>query len=181
MTPADQIISLFETRGQGAYFGERVSQLEHALQSAHFAQKDGAGNQLIVAALLHDVGHLLHDQGETIADEGVDTRHEELGEAWLKKHFPASVYEPVHLHVAAKRYLCATDKNYFRELSPASVQSLQLQGGPMSESEVATFESNPFFKDAVRLRHWDDLAKIVGLEVAPLKDYREMISSVAIS
>ena len=180
MTVADEIFSLFETKGEDSYFGEPVSQLEHALQAAHFAQQEGATPELVAAALLHDIGHIAEDMPEDIADHGIDAHHEDLGQAWLAKRFGPEVYEPVRLHVAAKRYLCATEPEYFAKLSPASVQSLQLQGGPMSREEISRFETSPFFKDAVRLRHWDDLAKIPGLETAGMQSYRHLIESCGI-
>jgi phosphonate degradation associated HDIG domain protein len=168
----EEIVALFERRGAEAYFGEAVSQLEHALQAAHQAVRENASNALVVAALLHDVGHLLHDLPEDVADGGVDARHEEVGETWLARHFGPEVTEPVRLHVAAKRYLCATDPEYCARLSPASVQSLALQGGPFGEAEVREFERHPYFREAVRLRRWDDAAKVPGLEVPGLEAYR---------
>ncbi len=98
-----------------------------------------------------------------------------------RSDFGPEVYEPVHLHVAAKRYLCATDPAYFTRLSPASVQSLQLQGGPMSADEIAAFESNPYFREAVRLRHWDDKAKVPGLATASLLSYSNLILQTSVS
>ena len=129
MNVIDEILWLFETRGDEAYFGEPVSQKDHALQAAHRAEQEGAPASLVAAALLHDVGHLVHDLPEDIADRGLDGCHESAGEAWLARHFPPEVTEPVRLHVAAKRYLCKTDSQYLAQLSPASVQSLALQGG----------------------------------------------------
>ena len=174
----EQIVELFDKKGDEAYFGENVSQLEHALQSAALAVEAGADNTLVVAALLHDIGHLTHEEGEDAADRGIDTRHEDDGEAWLSQYFPPSVTEPIKLHVAAKRYLCATDSQYLSILSEASVKSLELQGGPMSEQEVAEFEANPFYKEAVELRRWDDTAKVVGLEVPTLEFYVDRIRAV---
>ena len=139
--------------------------------------RSGSAPALVVAALLHDVGHLLHGLGEDIAQQGVDGQHEEVGEAWLRTHFPPAVTEPVRLHVSAKRYLCATDPRYASTLSPASQQSLLLQGGNMTPQEVTDFEGNPFWEDAVRLRYWDDTAKVVGLEVPPLSHYRSALEA----
>jgi [1-hydroxy-2-(trimethylamino)ethyl]phosphonate dioxygenase len=178
MNTVDEILKLLEERGQGSYFGEPVSQLEHALQCAHLASQDGADSELIAAALLHDVGHLLHHEGEDIADRGSDAEHEHLGEAWLSAHFGPAVTHPIALHVAAKRYLCATDSSYLGKLSPASVQSLELQGGAMNAQEVADFEANKFAGAAVRLRRWDDLAKEEGLKVPGLEQYRKTLESV---
>lgn len=178
MTTTDEILNLFRERGDTAYYGEPVSQTEHALQAADLAVREGAAPALVVAALLHDVGHLIHGLGENVANQGVDARHEEAGERWLAARFGPEVTEPVRLHVAAKRYLCMVDPEYVAGLSPASTLSLQLQGGPMSAAEVADFEGNPHFADAVRLRHWDDTAKVPGLAVPDLPAYRERITSL---
>jgi phosphonate degradation associated HDIG domain protein len=172
-----QIIELFESRGDEAYFGEPVSQKEHALQAAFHAEQDGAPDLLVVAALLHDSGHLLHGLSEEIADRGLDGRHESIGEAWLARHFGPGITEPVRLHVAAKRYLCAVQPTYHDQLSPASIQSMALQGGPMSAAEVVAFERNPHVHAAVRLRRWDDLAKIPSLPVPGLEHYRARLEA----
>jgi [1-hydroxy-2-(trimethylamino)ethyl]phosphonate dioxygenase len=181
MTAADEITAIFSKRGESSYFGEPVSQLEHALQAAHFARQEDAPEHLVVAALVHDIGHLVENNPENIADLGIDAKHEEIGESWLAQRFGPEVYEPVHLHVAAKRYLCATDPGYLSRLSPASVQSLQLQGGPMPAEEIAAFESNRYFHDAVRLRYWDDQAKMPGLETAGLPSYLDLIQQASLS
>jgi len=172
MTIVDEVCELFATKGHEAYVGEPVSQLEHALQAAYHAEQAGASDALVVAALLHDVGHLIHRLPEDAADHGIDTRHEQLGQAWLRQYFGPAVTEPVRLHVPAKRYLCATDSGYLAQLSPASVQSLQLQGGPFGDLETREFESNPWYRDAVSLRRWDDLAKVSGMAVPALDHYR---------
>src|SRR5262249_43366742 len=112
MNVVDVITRLFETGGNAAYFGEPVSQTEHALQTAHLAESEGAPDSLVVAALLHDVGHLLDGLPESIADTGIDGRHEAGGSEWLSRHFGPAVVDPVRLHVAAKRYLCAVDPGY---------------------------------------------------------------------
>jgi len=174
----EQIFAMFKANGESAYFGENVSQLEHALQSAYLAEEVKVSTELVVAALLHDVGHLLHGLDETIADKGVDGKHEEIGEAWLSRHFPPEVTEPVRLHVSAKRYLCSTDKGYLEQLSPASQLSFRLQGGLMSPEEVSAFENNPHFREAIQLRYWDDEAKIPNLEVPPLEHYRAHLAAV---
>ena len=177
MTAIDEIRAAFAKRGHEGY-GEGVSQLEHALQCAVFAERDGAAEPLVVATLLHDIGHMLHDLPEDIADQGVDTQHESLGSAWLSQHFGPEVSEPVRLHVAAKRYLCATDAKYRAQLSPASEQSLVLQGGPFTAEEIAEFERHPFYRAAVALRHWDDLAKVPGMAVPGLDHYRPLLARV---
>jgi phosphonate degradation associated HDIG domain protein len=180
MTIVDDIIRLFETQGHAAYYGEPVSQKEHALQTAHQAEQEGASSALIVAALLHDIGHLLRRLPEDIAARGVDSRHEAAGETWLARHFGPAVTEPVKLHVAAKRYLCAVEPDYQGQLSPASVQSLHLQGGPFGRDEIAAFEKNPHYREAVQLRRYDDQAKIPGWEVPGLEHYRERLEAAVL-
>lgn len=174
----EDILDLFARRGAAAYHGEAVSQEEHALQAADLAGREGAPDALVVAALLHDVGHLLDGQDEDLADRGIDGHHEEAGCAWLGRHFGPEVTEPIRLHVAAKRYLCAVDPAYLDGLSPASRLSLKLQGGPMGPAEIAAFEANPYFRDAVRLRHWDDAAKVPGLPVPGPSHYRDRLEAM---
>lgn len=177
MSIVDEIIQLFRDHGAGLYFGESVTETEHGLQSALLAEQSGAKPSLVVAALLHDIGHLLHEQGEDVADRGIDARHENAGAAWLARHFGPAVVDPVRLHVAAKRYLCATDPAYRSRLSPASEKSLMLQGGPMTADEIGAFEAEPHFRDAVALRHWDDQAKVVGQAVPPIERYRDDLAA----
>lgn len=174
-TLPEQILRLFEARGHSRYGGEAVSQQEHALQAAMFAERDSAPPALIVAALLHDVGHLLHQLPADAPEQGIDDRHETLAARWLARHFEADVVEPVRLHVAAKRYLCAVDADYHRALSPPSIKSLQLQGGPMTPPEAREFESQPHFDAAVRLRRWDDDAKIVGLATPDVRHFLKYV------
>jgi gamma-butyrobetaine dioxygenase len=131
MSAIDDIMSLFQIKGSAPNGGEKVSQLEHALQCAHLAQSANAPPSMVAAALLHDIGHLL--------DDAPNAPHEHLGYSWVAEHFPETVSEPVRLHVAAKRYLCATDGGYHDQLSPASVQSLHIQGGPMTDTELDAF------------------------------------------
>ena len=180
MSLAADILALYESRGTQAYFGERVSTVEHSLQAAHFAQAEAAPEALVVAALLHDIGHLLQDVPDAIEDWTLDARHEEVGARWLARRFDAAVCEPVRLHVRAKRYLCATDAGYFAHLSSASVHTLKLQGGPMSASEVTQFESQPWWREALRVRRWDDQGKVAGLKTLALRDYVPLIERLAI-
>lgn len=178
MTPAEileRIDKLFAERGAAEYRGEAVTQLEHALQAATFAEHEGLAAEAIAAALLHDIGHLLHGYGEDCADQGIDDRHEELGVRFLSCGFGMAVTEPVRLHVAAKRYLTATQPGYSAELSPASIQSLALQGGPMTLSEVREFESQPYFSLVVKVRECDDRAKVIGLATPPLAYFRKYL------
>jgi [1-hydroxy-2-(trimethylamino)ethyl]phosphonate dioxygenase len=171
MTIIAEIQSLLEGRAEGRYGLTLINQQQHALQAAMLAERDGLSDAMVTAALLHDVGHLVHDLGENPADHGVDDRHEELGNAWLVQHFGPEVTEPVRLHVAAKRYLCAVEPDYYGKLSPDSVKSLALQGGPMSAEEVAAFEALPQHADAVRLRRYDEQAKVKGLETPPVAHF----------
>lgn len=180
MTIVDQILHLFREKGQGLYFGEAVTETAHALQTAHLAETAGAGPELVAAALLHDIGHLLHGLPEDIADHEIDGRHEEGGAAWLERHFGPAVVDPVRLHVAAKRYLCAVDPSYQAGLSPSSQLSLRLQGGPLSAAEVERFQKEPHYKAAVALRRWDDTAKIPDLLVPDLEHYRPCLEAVLI-
>lgn len=178
MSRADKVWSeieaIFARRGADSY-GEGVSQLTHALQCATLAERAHAPASEIVAALLHDIGHLIHDLPETIADEGIDTEHESLGAAWLSQHFNAAVSDPVRLHVAAKRYLCAVEPGYFAELSPASVQSLELQGGPMDAALQAGFLGEPLHEAAIRLRRFDDEGKDPAMVTPPLGHFRRYV------
>jgi phosphonate degradation associated HDIG domain protein len=161
MTVMNEIRAAFARRGNETY-GEGISQLDHALQCAAFAERDGANAALVTATLLHDIGHLLHDLPADVADSGIDTQHEASGSAWLSRHFGLAVTEPVRMHVAAKRYLATMEPGYFERLSDASKLSLRLQGGPMSETQAVAFAAEPFFADAIRLRRWDEEGKIVG-------------------
>jgi [1-hydroxy-2-(trimethylamino)ethyl]phosphonate dioxygenase len=176
----DEIIELFARRGGDVYLGEPVSQLEHALQTAFQAEQAGAPDTLIAAALLHDVGHLLHKFPDDIAGRGVDVRHEQVGAIWLARHFPRAVTEPIRLHVAAKRYMCAMDGEYQRGLSSASIRSLALQGGPMSDEEVREFEAAPYARDGARLRRWDDLAKVVGSKAPGFQQYQSLLEKLSV-
>jgi phosphonate degradation associated HDIG domain protein len=179
MTLVDQVLAIYAERGAEAYFGEALSVTEHALQAAYFAQLDGAPPALIVASLLHDIGHLIDPVAERIEEWRSDARHEIGGARWLARHFEAAVSEPVRLHVAAKRYLCASDAGYLRLLSPASVRTLQLQGGAMRSAEIAGFEAQPYHRESVRLRRYDDRAKIAGLSTPRLEHYVPLMERLA--
>lgn len=177
MNPIDEIFELLERRGGADYGGERLSQLEHALQCAALAEAAGADAALISAALLHDIGHLVHDLGRAPAARGIDDRHEMRGREWLSARFGQAVTEPVRLHVDAKRYLTATDPGYFATLSPGSVRSLELQGGPFSADLAAGFIRLPYAPEAVRLRRWDEDAKVPGKPTPGLKHFRRYLEA----
>ncbi len=172
----DRIFEAFREKG-GRSYGENVTELQHALQCATFAEQEGEPASMIVACLLHDYGHLVHDLGEDIADRGVDARHECLGANRLAKWFSDEIVEPVRLHVPAKRYLCWKDAAYLQALSEASMQSLGLQGGVMSDDEARGFESLPHYKTALRLRYFDDLGKVPEMQTPDLEHYRSMIEA----
>jgi len=173
---ADEVLDLFAVGGDSLYGGEGVTQLEHGLQAATLAEQEGADSELIVAALLHDIGHLLHDLPDDAPDRGVDDVHERLGAEWLRDRFPPAVLEPVRLHVESKRYLCATEPGYWEALSEPSKVSLELQGGRMDPEQCEAFRGGPHFDAAIRLRRWDDLAKVVGLTTPPLEHFTPHIT-----
>jgi gamma-butyrobetaine dioxygenase len=150
---------LFASEGAAEYLGEPVTQAEHMLQAAALAERDGAAPALIAAALLHDVGHFTGAVSGHELMRGTDNKHSDTGAAWLAQWFGPEVTEPVRLHVAAKRYLCAVEPGYAALLSEASVYTLSVQGGPMSEAEASAFGASPHAEAACRLRRWDDLAK----------------------
>lgn len=180
MTHLEHLYSLFVEHGHSEYGGEPVTQLEHALQCAHMAEQESAPATLIAAALLHDVGHLLHSLPDDAPDRGIDDHHESSAANYLRKVFPADVWEPIRMHVLAKRYLCSTVPQYLSQLSPPSVISLELQGGPMQANEIALFESSPYFDDALRLRHWDDMGKVVGLATPTLDHFWSYVTTASI-
>jgi [1-hydroxy-2-(trimethylamino)ethyl]phosphonate dioxygenase len=165
----ERITDILTLKAGNRYGLSAINQRQHALQAAWLAERMGCSDALIVASLLHDIGHMVHDLGEDPAACGVDDRHEQLGHEFLLAWFGPGVTEPVRLHVAAKRYLCATEADYFSQLSRDSVQSLSLQGGPMSEEEVAAFGAIAQAADAVRLRRFDERAKVRGLETPPVE------------
>ncbi|MBS1811425.1 MAG: HD domain-containing protein [Acidobacteria bacterium] len=172
----NQVFALYETRGHRQY-GEEVTELQHALQCAMFAERAGEPAHIVAACLLHDYGHLLHDLGEDIAELGVDARHEELGADALANLFITEVVEPVRLHVAAKRYWGWRQPNYFDSLSEASQRSLLLQGGVMTAKEAEQFVSHPYAFAAIWLRRYDDAAKVTDLTTPSLETYRSRLEA----
>jgi len=178
MKTIDDVLKLFREHGDSEYGGEAVTQLEHALQCAWLAEKENAPAHLIAAALLHDVGHLLHDLPDDAPDKGIDDAHEDSGYFYLTQMFPDSVTMPIKLHVASKRYLCATQPGYTQKLSEPSLVSLNLQGGPMSREEVQQFENNPHYEDAVRVRFWDDTGKEAGLQTPSIEHFEKYLKEL---
>ena len=173
----DEIRALFARWG-AHHYDEELSQLAHALQTAALAEQAGADDALVVAALLHDLGHLLElEAGRASTD--VDRRHQVTGAQHLADLFPAAVTRPIALHVDAKRYLCAIDPAYQSTLSEGSTRSLERQGGPMSQVECDEFEQQDGFQDAVSLRRWDDLGKVDGLDVGTFDRHRPRLDAVA--
>jgi phosphonate degradation associated HDIG domain protein len=171
----DRILELLETAGQSAYFGEPVTQLEHALECAQLARDGGADEEMIIAALLHDIGHLLEEEGLHHDAVGV-IDHDAVGARYLRERgFSDRVAQLVSGHVAAKRYLTLKNPSYFARLSPASVATLQLQGGPMTAEEAAGFGHDPLFEQKLRLRSWDEQGKLPGWAVSPLSSYRSLL------
>lgn len=170
-TISGKLREMVASRGADLYGGEAVTQEQHALQCAELAEREGAPSSLIVAALLHDIGHLFEDDFDKALVNDEDRYHENLGERFLKDWFGANVTEPVRLHVAAKRYLCAVESDYHNGLSEASRHSLKLQGGPMSAEEVVAFERLPHWQEAVRLRRWDDLGKDPDMKTRDLEHF----------
>ena len=172
----NELVTLYGSPPAMRMYDEDVTELEHALQAAALAIADGAPDHLVAAALLHDVGHLVSDDNVTL-DEPLteDFEHERVGARYLARWFGPEVTAPVALHVSAKRYLCAVEPGYLDNLSPSSVRSLALQGGPMSVDEAEAFERLAHHEAATLVRRWDDRAKVAGLVVADLADYGPLL------
>ena len=176
--PIRVIEELFASEGAADYLGEAVTQAAHMLQAAVLAEQAGATPALVAAALLHDVGHFTGTVTGHDLMQGTDNRHSEQGANWLAQWFSPEVTEPVRLHVAAKRYLCAVETGYFERLSPASVYTLGVQGGPMAADELGEFEANPFAKDACQVRRWDDDAKDPDASTPPFERFVPMLAGL---
>lgn len=173
--PATTLLALFEELGGKRYDGEDVSQLTHALQCAAMAMKEGASESLVVAALLHDIGHLVNPKDEGATSKGIDAAHERVGAGYLARWFGPEVTAPVAQHVAAKRYLCQAEAGYQQNLSEESARSLALQGGPFSAAEAEAFLAKPYAQAAVALRRWDEAAKDPEMTTPDLADFCPMI------
>lgn len=181
LTP-DNIVAfladIFERRGAEEYLGEPVTIAEHMLQGAHAAEQQGESETINVAALLHDIGHFTSEFGTFSMDDTEDRHHEDAGAEVLERFFPAIVTNCVRHHVAAKRYLCAKNPDYFGRLSEASVHSLNLQGGPMSAEEAIAFETNLHLNAIIKVRYLDDGGKVAGLQTPPFAHFAPMIQRV---
>ena len=171
MLNLSDIALLFSRAGASQYSGEPVTQLQHALQTAHLAEASGADDALVTACLLHDLGHLLNEQGDTPSLRGIDDTHQYYALPFLRGLFPDAVLDAIKLHVDAKRYLCQVNPDYFERLSDDSKRSLALQGGVFSAEQAATFLKQSGAHDAVMLRQWDDLAKQADLHTPSLAHF----------
>ena len=169
---------IFAEGASNEYLGEPVTIGEHMLQSAQLAEESGAAEDVIAAALLHDIGHFTHAFPTDAADQGIDSKHEEAGAEILQRFFPSIVVDCVRFHVDAKRYLCAAKPEYRDRLSEASILSLKLQGGPMSDAEVATFEQNPNVREIIQVRYIDEAAKIPGKPTPDFDHYAPLLQRV---
>lgn len=174
----DFIGDVFDRCGDEEYLGEPVTMSQHMLQGAALAEEAGMSEEIIVGALLHDIGHFTSEFGTFTMEDTEDRYHEEAGAKVLSEFFPDVVVDCVKYHVAAKRYLCATKPEYFNRLSEASVHSLNLQGGPMAENEVSAFEENPNLKEIVQVRYLDDAGKRPDIETPDFWHYAPMVQRV---
>lgn len=167
--------SIFERRGNEEYLGEPVTMGQHMLQGATIAEQSGQPEEVIVGALLHDIGHFTSEFGTFTMEDTQDRHHEDAGAQVLERFFPKVITDCVRYHVAAKRYLCATRPDYFRRLSEASVHSLRLQGGPMSPEEIAEFEKNPNLERIIAVRYLDDVGKRPDMETPGFRHFAPMV------
>jgi len=174
-----EIEELFTSGVSEEYLGEDVKLVEHMLQCADHARASGAPSELVIAALLHDIGHLLVDDAAAAHIAGEDAHHDEIGAQWIEARFPESVSEPVRLHVDAKRYLVSTDPLYMAKLSEASIHTLRLQGGLMDQDQIKDFFTLPGAKAAIQVRLWDDVAKIRDKATSTLDSFRIEIENLA--
>jgi phosphonate degradation associated HDIG domain protein len=169
------IADIFDRRGGEEYLGEAVTMAEHMLQGAHAAEVNGEPEEIIVAALLHDIGHFTSEFGSFTMQDRQDRWHEIAGARVLEPFFPPEIVACVRHHVAAKRYLCATDPDYFARLSAASVHSLNLQGGPMNAEEAAAFARNPDLDAIITVRKLDDGGKVQGMPIPGFAHFAPMV------
>ena len=175
MNIIDQIISSY-LNNKSLYIGEKVTMTEHMIQTAMLAEKNESSPSLVCASLLHDYGHFILEDPEKLVNKKEDGKHENVGYLFLKKYFVKDVVGPIKYHVKAKKYL-AREKNYYKKLSKASKISLKLQGGIMNNNEAKEFENNEFFEDSIKLRKFDEIAKIAGLDIKSINEYKNLLTS----
>jgi predicted HD phosphohydrolase len=178
MKPFIEVRELFNLAKADEYLGEDITLVEHMIQCAELARKEGAPSWLVIAALLHDIGHILVPDAAAAQDSGVDLHHDEVGAQWIAERFPDNVVQAVRLHVDAKKYLVATDSSYYGKLSAASQITLAIQGGVFTEQEAEIFLNLPYAAEAIRLRLWDDAGKIRGAATASLLDFESEMDQV---
>ncbi|KPN64670.1 phosphonate degradation operons associated HDIG domain protein [Aliiroseovarius crassostreae] len=166
---------IFERRGGEEYLGEPVTMAQHMLQGATIAEQNGQSEEVIVGALLHDIGHFTSEFGTYHPDDTEDRHHEDAGAEVLERFFPSVITDCVRYHVAAKRYLCATKPEYYKRLSPASAHTLELQGGPMNAEEVAEFAANPNLKEIIAVRYLDEAGKRDDMETPDYWHFAPMV------
>lgn len=181
MSAYSDVESLFNSSVGAEYLGEDITLVEHMIQCAELAIAEGSPDWLVVAALLHDIGHMLIPDAEEAQNSGVDRHHDEVGAEWIAARFPENVVEAVRLHVEAKRYLVTTDPTYVEKLSEASQITLKLQGSEMTPAEVEAFATTPFAEEAIQLRIWDDLGKVRGASQSSIEKFKPYIDSVALN
>lgn len=181
MKTFNEIVEIFESASAEEYLGEDITLVEHMIQTAELAREAHAPSWLVVAALLHDIGHILLPNAAEAQDGGIDLHHDEVGARWIAKRFPNNVVEAVRLHVDAKKYLVSTDQSYFDLLSEASKRTLEIQGGIFSKEEAEQFINRKFAREAILLRLWDDAGKIRGLSISTIYNFKEDLILVALS
>ena len=171
----DKIINKYQTNNS-LYIGEKVTMTEHMVQTAMLAEQNHSSESLICACLLHDYGHFIIEDPDYLVSKSMNGKHEDIAVNFLKNYFKPEVFEPIKLHVQAKRYLCR-NKSYWNILSEASKVSLKIQGGIMSDDETKKFISSKFHDDSILLRKYDDEGKIPNIKVKKIEDYRNLINS----
>ena len=174
----DFIGSIFERRGGEEYLGEPVTMGQHMLQGATMAEQSKEPDDIIIGALLHDIGHFTSEFGTFSMEDKKDRYHEDAGASVLEHFFPKVITDCCRYHVAAKRYLCATNPEYFQKLSAASVHSLNLQGGPMSETEIKEFERNPNLKKILTVRLYDDAGKVPDMDTPSFWHFAPLVQKM---
>lgn len=172
MSIIETLCDIYATKGLETFEGDRrVTQTSHGLQAAMIAEAEGASPEMVAAALLHDIGRIINPRDREITDSGGNARHEVVGQKYLEPWFGDAVTMPIRWHVAAKRYLVATDPAYAGRISPGSTRSMKGQGGVFSEAEAAVFLAQPFAEEGVLLRRWDDRAKLPDAETPPFEHF----------